>query len=104
MKFTKFGKTLLMSTLSMGIIFGVSSCVVSYTVGYLYVTGTETAQSGNNGIITGLKIDHNTGHLSQVNGPIRFAPSSPLAASLFTSLTAAQTPKVTATAPPTTPA
>jgi hypothetical protein len=83
MKFTKFGKTLLMGAISMGIIFGVSSCVRSYTVGFLYVTGTETANSGNNGIITGLKIDHNTGHLSQVNGlPISTGGSNPVRAVL----------------------
>jgi 6-phosphogluconolactonase (cycloisomerase 2 family) len=83
MKFTKFGKTLLMGAISMGIIFGVSSCIRSYTVGFLYVTGTETAQSGNNGIITGLKIDHNTGHLSQVNGlPISSGGSNPVRAVL----------------------
>jgi hypothetical protein len=35
-----------------------------YTVGFLYVTGTVTAQSGGNGIISGFKIDHNTGKLT----------------------------------------
>src|SRR5579864_1132652 len=50
MKFTKLGKALMMSALSAGLILGISSCVQSYTVGYLYVTGTVTAQSGNNGI------------------------------------------------------
>ena len=34
----------------------------SYTVGYIYVTGTVTAQSTGNGIISGYKIDHNTGY------------------------------------------
>ena len=83
MKFTKFGKTLLMCTLSMGIIFGVSSCIRSYTVGFLYVTGTETAQSGNNGIITGFKIDHNTGRLANINGlPISSGGSNPVRAVL----------------------
>ncbi len=83
MKFTKFGKTLLMSALSMGIIFGVSSCIRSYTVGFLYVTGTETAQSGNNGIITGFKIDHNTGRLANINGePISSGGSNPVRAVL----------------------
>jgi 6-phosphogluconolactonase (cycloisomerase 2 family) len=83
MKFTKFGKTLLMSALSMGIIFGVSSCIASYTVGFLYVTGTVTANSGNNGIISGFKIDHNTGHLAQINGlPISSGGSNPVRAVL----------------------
>ena len=39
MKFTKFGKALLMSALSLGVVLGITSCVQSYTVGYLYVTG-----------------------------------------------------------------
>jgi 6-phosphogluconolactonase (cycloisomerase 2 family) len=83
MKFTKFGKTLLMSALSTGIIFGISSCIRSYTVGFLYVTGTETAQSGNNGIITGFKIDHNTGRLANINGePISSGGSNPVRAVL----------------------
>ncbi len=67
MKFTKFGKAVLMSALSVGVILGVSSCVRSYTVGYIYVTGTVTAQSTGNGIISGYKIDHNTGFLTRIN-------------------------------------
>jgi Lactonase, 7-bladed beta-propeller len=83
MRFTKFGKALLMSALSAGIIFGVTSCVQSYTVGFLYVTGTVTAQSGNNGIISGFKIDHNTGKLSPINGlPVTSGGSNPVRAVL----------------------
>jgi 6-phosphogluconolactonase (cycloisomerase 2 family) len=83
MRFTKFGKALLMGTLSAGVIFGVSSCVRSYTVGFLYVTGTVTAQSGNNGIISGYKIDHNTGKLSPINGlPVSTGGSNPVRAVL----------------------
>jgi hypothetical protein len=71
MKFTKFGKALLMSALSAGVILSVSSCVQSYTVGYLYVTGTTTTGTGEpvgSGYITGFKIDHNTGFLTPING------------------------------------
>ncbi|HUN83837.1 MAG TPA: beta-propeller fold lactonase family protein [Terracidiphilus sp.] len=68
MKLTKFGKTLLMSALSLGLVLGVTSCVQSYTVGYLYVTGTQTAETTGNGIISGFKIDHNTGNLVPING------------------------------------
>ena len=68
MKFTKFGKALLMSALSAGVILCVTSCVRSYTVGYLYVTGTVTAESNGSGIISGYKIDHNTGFLTPING------------------------------------
>ncbi|MGP8252564.1 MAG: hypothetical protein ACLQHF_11055 [Terracidiphilus sp.] len=83
MKFTKFGKTLLMSAISMGIIFGVSSCVRSYTVGFLYVTNTITAGTGNDGQITGFKIDHNTGRLAEINGlPVSSGGSNPVRAVL----------------------
>ncbi|HZP03961.1 MAG TPA: hypothetical protein VFB43_03595 [Terracidiphilus sp.] len=85
MKFTKFGKSLLIGALSAGVVFEVTSCVQSYTVGYLYVTGTVTAQSGNNGIISGYKIDHNTGKLTPINGlPISSGGSNPVRAQLIT--------------------
>ena len=78
MKFTKFGKALLMSALSAGVILCVTSCVRSYTVGYLYVTGTVTAQSNGSGIISGYKIDHNTGFLTPINGmPISSGGANP---------------------------
>jgi 6-phosphogluconolactonase (cycloisomerase 2 family) len=86
MKFTKFGKALLMSALSAGVILSVTSCVQSYTVGFLYVTGTVTAQSNGNGIISGFKIDHNTGQLRTVNGlPISSGGSNPVRAVLIQS-------------------
>jgi 6-phosphogluconolactonase len=85
MKFTKFGKALLMGALSAGVVFGVTSCVESYTVGYLYVTGTVTAQSGNNGLISGYKIDHNTGKLSPIHGlPVSSGGANPVRAVLPT--------------------
>ena len=78
MKFTKFGKALLMSALSVAVVLSVTSCVQSYTVGFLYVTGTVTAQSSGNGIISGFKIDHNTGKLTTINGlPDRLGRSQP---------------------------
>lgn len=84
MKFTKLGKTLMMSALSAGLILGVSSCVESYTVGYLYVTGTETAQSGNNGIISGFRIDHNTGFLRPIDQfPVASGGTNPVRAVLI---------------------
>ncbi len=85
MKFTKFGKALLMSALSAGVVFGITSCVQSYTVGYLYVTGTSTAQTTGNGIITGFKIDHNNGNLVPINGlPISSGGANPSRAVLLT--------------------
>jgi 6-phosphogluconolactonase len=85
MKFTKFGKALLMSALSAGVILSITSCVQSYTVGYLYVTGTVTSQSGGNGIISGFDIDHNTGKLKSIDGlPISSGGSNPGRAVLLT--------------------
>jgi hypothetical protein len=78
MKFRIFGKALLIAALCMGVIFSVSSCVQSYTVGFLYVTGTQTSGTPGEGIISGFKIDHNTGYLHNVNGmPIASGGSNP---------------------------
>jgi 6-phosphogluconolactonase (cycloisomerase 2 family) len=83
MRFTKFGKALSMGVLSAGIIFGVTSCVESYTVGFLYVTGTVTASSGSSGIISGYKIDHNTGKLNTIDGlPVSSGGANPVRAVL----------------------
>jgi 6-phosphogluconolactonase (cycloisomerase 2 family) len=85
MKFTKLGKALLMSALSAAVALSVTSCQESYTVGFLYVTGTITAQSGNNGIISGFDIDHNTGKLKNINGlPISSGGANPVRAVLVT--------------------
>ncbi len=84
MKFTKLGKALMMSALSAGLILGISSCVESYTTGFLYVTGMETVQSGNNGIISGFKIDHDTGYLRPISQfPISSGGSNPIRAVLL---------------------
>jgi 6-phosphogluconolactonase (cycloisomerase 2 family) len=78
MKFRKFGKALLMTAISAGVVFGVSSCVQSYSVGYLFVTGTETASTSGAGVISGFKIDHNTGNLVPIHGlPISSGGSNP---------------------------
>lgn len=78
MKFKKFGKALLIAALSAGVILGITSCVQSYTVGFLYVMGTQTSQSNGNGIISGFKIDHNTGNLVPINGlPVASKGSNP---------------------------
>jgi 6-phosphogluconolactonase (cycloisomerase 2 family) len=83
MRFTKFGKALSMGALSAGLVFGVTSCVQSYTVGFLYVTGTVTASTGSNGIISGYKIDHNTGKLTAINGlPVSSGGANPVRAVL----------------------
>jgi 6-phosphogluconolactonase (cycloisomerase 2 family) len=83
MKFMKFGKALLMGALSLGVVLGITSCVQSYSVGYLYVTGTVTAQTSGSGIISGFKIDHNTGKLSPINGlPVSTGGANPVRAVL----------------------
>ena len=85
MKFRKFGKALLMGALSAGVVLGVTSCVQSYSVGFLYVTGTVTAQSTGNGIISGFKIDHNTGKLATINGlPVSSGGANPVRAVMAT--------------------
>jgi 6-phosphogluconolactonase (cycloisomerase 2 family) len=85
MKFTKFGKALLLSALSAPVALSVTSCVESYTVGYLYVTGTVTSGTSNTGIITGFHIDHNTGKLSPIDGlPISSGGANPGRAVLIT--------------------
>ena len=85
MKFTKFGKALLIIALSTGVILGVTSCIQSYSVGFLFVTGTATAQSSGSGIISGFKIEHNTGKLTAINGlPISSGGANPVRAVLTT--------------------
>jgi len=85
MKFTKFGKAVLISAISAVVALSITSCDESYTVGYLYVTGTVTNQTGNNGIVSGYQIDHNTGRLVVVNGlPVASGGSNPVRAVLIT--------------------
>jgi 6-phosphogluconolactonase (cycloisomerase 2 family) len=84
MKFKEFGKALLLSALSAGVVLGVTSCAQSYSVGYLYVTGTETADTSGAGIISGFKIDHNTGKLTSINGmPVSSGGANPVRAVLL---------------------
>ncbi|HEY3704842.1 MAG TPA: hypothetical protein VGL22_07240 [Terracidiphilus sp.] len=84
MKFRKFGKALLMSALATGAVVSLSSCVQSYTVGFLYVTGTQTAGKNGQGIISGFKIDHNTGQLRSINGlPVSTGGANPVRAVLL---------------------
>jgi len=84
MKFRKFGKTVLTAALSSAIVFSLSSCVRSFTVGYMYVTGTVTATPTGNGIITGFKIDNNTGMLRALHGlPVSSGGANPVRAVLL---------------------
>jgi len=84
MKFRKIGKALLMGALSAGVVLGVTSCIQDYSVGYLYVTGTVTAETSGNGIVSGFKIDHNTGKLTTINGlPVSSGGANPVRAILL---------------------
>lgn len=83
MKFRKFGKTLLACAVSSAMVFSLSSCVRSFTVGYLYATGTVTATPSGNGIITGFGIDNNNGKLRQLHGfPLSSGGANPVRAVL----------------------
>jgi len=84
MKFRKLGKALLMTALSAGMVFSVTSCVQSYSVGFLYITGTQTASTTGAGIISGFKIDHNTGNLTPIAGlPVSSGGANPVRAVLL---------------------
>jgi hypothetical protein len=69
MKFRKFGQVLLASAVSTGMMFGVTSCANDFTVGYVYVTGTQPAGgSGSGGQIGAYREDNNNGTLKNVVG------------------------------------
>ncbi|MFZ1086502.1 MAG: beta-propeller fold lactonase family protein [Terracidiphilus sp.] len=83
MKFKKFGKALLLSALSAGVVLSVTSCIQSYSVGYLYVTGTVTSETTGNGIVSGFKINHDSGGLTPINGlPVSSGGANPVRAIL----------------------
>ncbi len=68
MKFSKFGRTVLAAALGTAMTFSLSSCIYSFTVGYLYVTGTQTATPAGSGIISAYGIDNDTGKLIELHG------------------------------------
>jgi len=84
MTFRKFGKTVLTVALSSAIVFSLTSCIRSFTVGYMYVTGTVTATPSGNGIITGFKINNDNGKLTPINGtPVASGGANPVRAVLL---------------------
>jgi len=84
MKFTNFRKALLMSALSAGALLCVTSCIENYSVGYLYVTGTQTSGTSGTGIVSGFKIDHNTGFLTPIaTMPVSSGGANPVRAVLI---------------------
>jgi hypothetical protein len=85
MTFRKFGKTVLTAALSSAIVFSLTSCIRSFTVGYLYVTGTVTSTPSGNGIITGFKINNDNGKLTAIHGfPVASGGANPIRAVLLT--------------------
>ena len=75
MKFRKFGQVLLAAVVSTGIMLGVSSCANDFTVGYVYVTGTQYNQIG------AYKEDNNNGILRAIAGsPFGSGGSNPVRA------------------------
>jgi 6-phosphogluconolactonase (cycloisomerase 2 family) len=85
MKFWNFRKSLLMAALSAAVIFGFTSCTQSFTVGYLFITGTVTGSpAGSDGIVSGYKIDNNTGKLTAIHGlPVGSGGANPSRAVLL---------------------
>ncbi len=64
MKFRNVGQVLLALVVSVGLSIGVTSCTNSYTVGYMYVMGSQYNQ------ISGFNINNQTGKLT----PVRKSP------------------------------
>jgi 6-phosphogluconolactonase (cycloisomerase 2 family) len=62
MKLRKFGQAVLATVVGVGLSFGLTSCVQSHTIGYLFVTGHQYNQ------VSSYKIDNNTGNLTLVAG------------------------------------
>ena len=73
MKFRNVGQVLLALVVSVGLSIGVTSCTNSYTVGYLYVTGSQYNQ------ISGFNINNQTGKLTPVQkSPFGTSGSNPV--------------------------
>ena len=82
MKFTKFGKALLMSALSAG---SSSALRLAFRVirSVFVCDGHRDGPDSGSGIITGFKIDHNTGKLTPINGlPVSSGGTNPVRAVL----------------------
>jgi 6-phosphogluconolactonase (cycloisomerase 2 family) len=73
MKFSKVGQILMALVVSLGFVFGVTSCTRSYTIGYLYVTGSQYNQ------ISGFNINNQTGKLTPITkSPFGTAGTNPV--------------------------
>jgi 6-phosphogluconolactonase len=77
MKFRKLGQISMALLVSLGLVYGVTSCTTDFTIGYLFVTGTA-ANSTNGGQISGFKIANNTGKLTPIaNSPFASSGANP---------------------------
>ncbi len=75
MKFRKLGQAVLAAVVSTGLMFGVTSCANDFTVGYVYVTGTQYNQIG------AYREDNNNGDLKSIAGsPVGSGGSNPIRA------------------------
>ncbi len=73
MKFKNVGQVLLALVVSVGLSIGVTSCTNSYTVGYLYVVGSQYNQ------ISGFNINNQTGKLTPIQkSPFGTSGSNPV--------------------------
>src|ERR1700761_4423589 len=63
MKLKNFGRAALALAASAAMILGMTSCSLSFTVGYLFITGSATGAGTNNGQIASYKIKNNDGTL-----------------------------------------
>jgi 6-phosphogluconolactonase (cycloisomerase 2 family) len=63
MKLKNFGRAALALAASAVTVLGMTSCTLSYTVGYLFITGSQAGAGTNNGQIASYKIKNNDGSL-----------------------------------------
>lgn len=66
MNLHKISRTVKISIISVGMLLGLASCTLDYTVGYVYMTSNKT----NPGVIDQYAIDDYSGSLSQIGSPV----------------------------------
>jgi 6-phosphogluconolactonase (cycloisomerase 2 family) len=77
MKLKNFGRAALALAASAVTVLGMTSCTLSYTVGYMFITGSQAGAGTNNGQIASYKIRNTDGSLISTNtvGSGGFNPS-----------------------------
>ena len=78
MKLKNIGRAMLALAASAGSILGMTSCSRSYTVGYFFVTGAQTAAGTQFGQIASFRIQNNDGQLRPTSNPISSAGGNPI--------------------------